>query len=504
MKKVLLCILDGVGLSKETYGNAVYQAKTPCLDKLLSTYPNSKLEASGELVGLPAGQMGNSEVGHMNIGAGRIVYQPLGLINSKIKDKTFYDNKILIDTLNHVKENNSNIHIMGLLSDGGIHSHINHFIALLELCKKENIKNIYFHIFTDGRDTSPYSGEKYISILEEKIKELSLGSIATISGRYYAMDRDNNYDRIEKAYQALVLGQGEEYETALEAWGENQKRKITDEFIIPAVINKKGMIKNNDGIIFANYRPDRVRELASLLTNPKINPFEREQLTNIKLTTLMPVSDEVISTPAFKQEDLINTLGEYVSTQGITQLRIAETEKYAHVTYFFDGGIEKDLPNCNRVLIPSPKVATYDLKPEMSAKEITDELLNQIKTNNQDLIILNFANGDMVGHTGNYEAAITAVETLDKCLTKITSKVNPKEYTIIITADHGNCEVMLNKDESINTQHTTNPVPFIILDKNIKLKDGKLGDIAITILDLMGIPIPPEMTGNSLVVKNNE
>lgn len=504
MKKVLLCILDGVGLSKETYGNAVYQAKTPCIDKLLNTYPNSKLEASGELVGLPTGQMGNSEVGHMNIGAGRIVYQPLGLINSKIKDETFYENKILLDTLAHVKENNSNIHIMGLLSDGGIHSHINHFIALLELCKKENIQNVYFHIFTDGRDTSPYSGEKYISILEEKIKELSLGSIATVSGRYYAMDRDNNYDRVEKAYKALVLGQGEEYNTALEAWGENQKRQITDEFIIPSVINKEGMIKDNDGIIFANFRPDRVRELASLITNSDIKPFKRENLKNIKLTTLMPVSDEVISTPAFKLEDLINTLGEYVSTKGISQLRIAETEKYAHVTYFFDGGIEKDLPNCNRILIPSPKVATYDLKPEMSAKEITDELLNQIKTNKQDLIILNFANGDMVGHTGNYDAAIKAVETLDKCLTRITSKINLNEYTIIVTADHGNCEVMINKDDSINTQHTTNLVPFIVLDKNIKLKDGKLGDIAITILDIMNIPIPKEMTGNSLVVKNNE
>lgn len=504
MKKILLCILDGVGLSKKTYGNAFYNANTPCLDKLFLEYPNSKLDASGELVGLPLGQMGNSEVGHMNIGAGRIVYQPLGLINKQIKDKSFYDNKVLLSILQHVKDNDSKLHIMGLLSDGGIHSHINHFIALLELCKKENVNNVYFHIFMDGRDTSPYSGEKYINILEDKIKELSLGSIATISGRYYAMDRDNNYDRIELAYNAMVKGIGEEYSTASIAWTSNQNKDITDEFIIPAVINKNGLIENNDGIIFANFRPDRVRELGSCLTNPNFNGFDIPPLENIKMATLMPVSNEVISTPAFRIEDLINTLGEYVSTKNISQLRIAETEKYAHVTYFFDGGREKELVNCNRILIPSPKVATYDLKPEMSAYEITEELLIQIKDNKPDMIILNFANGDMVGHTGNYEAAIIAVETLDKCLEKIINQVNLDEYTVIVTADHGNCEVMINEDGSINTQHTTNLVPFIVIDKNIKLRDGKLGDIAVTMLDLMSIDIPLEMTGNSLVVKNNE
>lgn len=499
MKKVLLCILDGVGINENKYGNAVYNANTPCLDKLLSTYPNSKLNASGEFVGLPTGQMGNSEVGHMNIGAGRIVYQPLGLINSKILDNSIYENKVLISILNHVKKENSKLHIMGLLSDGGIHSHINHFISLLNMCKKENIKNVYFHIFTDGRDTSPYSGEKYIRILEEEINKLSIGSIATISGRYYAMDRDNNYDRIKLAYNAIVNGIGPVYKKTLDAWEYNQKQDITDEFIIPSIINKEGMINNNDGIIFANFRPDRVRELGSMLTNKELNPFDRVLLNNIKMATLMPVSDEVISTPAFKLNNLINTLGEYVSTKGITQLRIAETEKYAHVTYFFDGGEEKDLKNSKRILIPSPKVKTYDLKPEMSAYEITDELLLQIKNNKPDMIILNFANGDMVGHTGNYDAAIKAVETLDNCLEKIISKVNKEEYTIIITADHGNCEVMINNDDSINTQHTTNKVPFIVLDKNLKLKDGKLGDIAITILDIIGLAIPEEMTGKSLI-----
>ena len=503
MKKLLLCILDGVGLSEKSYGNALYQANTPCIDKLFREYPNSKLDASGELVGLPSGQMGNSEVGHMNIGAGRIVYQPLGLINKHISDNLIYKNKVLISILQHVKANNSKLHIMGLLSDGGIHSHINHFIALLEMCKKENINNVYFHIFTDGRDTSPYAGEKYIRILEEKIEKLKLGSIATVSGRYYAMDRDNNYDRVKKAYNAITLGVGERYRTAIEAWASNQSKDITDEFIVPAVINKQGVVSTNDGIIFANFRPDRVRELGSALTNPKFTGFERKNLENIKMATLMPVSDEVISKPAFKIEDLINTLGEYVSTKNITQLRIAETEKYAHVTYFFDGGKEKDLPNCKRILIPSPKVATYDLKPEMSAYEITDELLSQIKDNKPDMIILNFANGDMVGHTGNYDAAIKAVETLDKCLNKIISKVNLDEYTVIITADHGNCEVMINNDGSINTQHTTNFVPFIVMNKKITLKDGKLGDIAVTMLDLMELDIPSEMTGNSLVVKNN-
>ena len=499
MKKMLLCILDGVGLSDKTYGNAFYQASTPCLDKLFKDYPNSRLEASGELVGLPFGQMGNSEVGHMNIGAGRIVYQPLGLINNQIKEEEFYKNKVLISILQHVKANHSKLHIMGLLSDGGIHSHINHFIALLEMCKKENIKNVYFHIFMDGRDTSPYSGEKYIRILEDKIRKYGLGSIASVSGRYYAMDRDNNYDRVEKAYKAITLGIGEEYDTAYDAWASNHKRDITDEFIIPAIINKEGIIENNDGIIFANFRPDRVRELGASLTNLDFNGFERNSLENIKMATLMPVSDEVISTPAFKIEDLVNTLGEYVSTKGISQLRIAETEKYAHVTYFFDGGKEKELQNCNRILIPSPKVDTYDLKPEMSAYQITDELLKQIKNNKPDMIVLNFANGDMVGHTGNYDAAIKAVEAIDRCLEKIISKVNLKEYTVIVTADHGNCEVMINSDDSINTQHTTNQVPFIVLDKNIKLKDGKLGDIAITMLDIMNIDIPKEMTGNSLV-----
>ena len=501
MKKVLLCILDGVGLTNEVVGNALYNADTPYLDKLFSNYPNSRLDASGELVGLPIGQMGNSEVGHMNIGAGRIVYQPLGLINSKIKNGSFYDNEQLVSVVNHVKNNNSKLHIMGLLSDGGIHSHIEHIYALLELCKLNSISKVYLHMFTDGRDTSPYSGERYIRDLEDKISALGVGHIATLSGRYYSMDRDNNYDRIFLSYDAIVNGKGPKYNSAIEAWQDNQKKGITDEFIVPGIIDMNGMVEANDGIIFANFRPDRLKELGSALTNKNFNGFDREFLDNIKMVTMMPVSDEVICTNAFKIEELVNTLGEYVSKLDVKQLRIAETEKYAHVTYFFDGGVEKKIQNCERILIPSPKVDTYDLKPEMSAYEITEELLTNIRKKKPDMIILNFANGDMVGHTGNYDAAIKAVEAIDKSLGKIINKVDKDEYTIIVTADHGNCEVMINKDGSINTQHTTNLVPFIVLDKNIKLKDGKLGDIAITMLDIMGLEIPKEMTGKSLIIK---
>lgn len=501
MKKVMLFILDGVGISENKYGNAFFNAAKPCIDKLMKKYPNCLLDASGEEVGLPDGQMGNSEVGHMNIGAGRIVYQPLGLINSKIKNEEFYSNEAILEVMNHTKKNNSKLHIMGLLSDGGIHSYISHFLALLEMCRRNKVNNVYFHIFMDGRDTSPYSGEKFIRILEERMQKLSLGSIATISGRYYAMDRDNNYDRIERSYRAMVNGVGESYHSAMEAWAENQKEGITDEFIVPAVINQEGMIEANDGVVFANFRPDRVRELASSLTNPNFIGFEVNPIENIKLVTLMPVSNEVICCNAFKVEDLINTLGEYVSKKGVTQLRIAETEKYAHVTYFFDGGKEKELEGCERILIPSPKVATYDLQPEMSANEITERLLQEVKVKNFDLVVLNFANGDMVGHTGNYDAAIRAVETIDSCLEKIVSKVDLAKYTVIITADHGNCEVMLNRDGSINTQHSTNKVPFIILNKKIKLRDGKLGDIASTVLEIMELEVPKEMTGSSLIVR---
>lgn len=498
MKRVLLCILDGCGLRDEANGNAFKNAKKPNFDKLWSNYPHSKLIASGEEVGLPKGQMGNSEVGHMNIGAGRIVYQPLGLINKKINDKEFYDNENIIEVINHVKENNSKLHLFGLLSDGGIHSHYEHLFALIDMCKMYGVKNVYYHIFTDGRDTSPTSGIKYIKRLEDKIKDTGIGSIATISGRFYAMDRDNRYERLKRAYDAIIYGEADYYNSACDAWKSNQDRGITDEFIEPAVIDKEGIVDSGDGLICFNYRPDRLRELFSAITNDKFSGFERKDINNIKLVTMMPVSDEVICKNAYRLEDLINTCGEYVAELGFKQLRIAETEKYAHVTYFFDGGVEKELNNCTRVLIPSPKVLTYDLKPEMSAYEITDRLISEFN-NHYDMIILNFANGDMVGHTGKYDAAVKAVETIDNCLGKIIDNINLDEYTVIITADHGNCEVMINDDGSVNTQHTTNLVPCIITDNNYKLKDGKLGDLAPTILDIMGIDIPKEMTGSSLI-----
>ena len=501
MKKVLLCIMDGIGITNDKKYNAVYNAKTPVLDKLWKKYPHCELESSGTFVGLPKGQMGNSEVGHTNIGAGRLVYQSLELINSKIKDKTFFDNEEILKVIEHVKENNSSIHLIGLLSDGGVHSHINHLFALLDMVKKFELKKVYVHIFTDGRDVSPTSGIKYIELLEKYMKKIGIGKIASIGGRYYGMDRDNNFDRIEKCYEAMVIGT--EVKEAKEVWKNSQSNGITDEFIIPTTTYKDGLIKDNDGIVFFNFRPDRLRELASVFTNSEYKCFDRNKIDNLLVVTMMPVVDTVLCPYAFELPKLNNTLGEYISKMGFTQLRIAETEKYAHVTYFFDGGIDKIYDNEKRILVPSPKVATYDLEPEMSAHMITASLVKEISLNREDLVVLNFANGDMVGHTGDYAAAIKAVETVDECIGKILDNISLEEYTVIITADHGNAEVMKNKDGSINTSHTTNKVPFIITDKKLKLIDGKLGDIAPSILWIMGLDIPSEMTGN-ILIKNRK
>lgn len=496
----VLCIMDGVGIRDTEYGNAVKIAKKPNLDYLIKNYPHSKLEASGELVGLPAGQMGNSEVGHTNIGAGRIVYQPLQLITNQIKNGEFFQNKNLLETIKHVKDNHSNLHICGLLSDGGIHSHINHLFGLIDLCKKEGISNVYYHVFLDGRDTLPNICLKYLDELSEKIKETSVGSIASISGRYYAMDRDNRWDRVKKAYDVMVTGTGIECNSYKDVIEKNYNEGIFDEFIVPTIIDKNGMIKDNDGLIAFNFRPDRLREIFKAITNPDFSDFEHKNLKNIKLTTMMPVSDEVICNNAFELQKLDNTLGEYLSKNHKTQLRIAETEKYAHVTYFFDGGVEKDLDGCKRILVNSPKVATYDLKPEMSAYEVTDKLIKELD-NHLDVVILNFANGDMVGHTGNLDAAIKAIETVDDCIGKIYKKVEEIGGTLIVTADHGNSEVMIDDNGNVITSHTTNKVPFIITDKSIKLEDGKLADIAPTMLYLLGLDIPKEMTGNVLIKK---
>ena len=500
MKPIVLCILDGVGLREEIHGNAFKQANTPNFDYLWNKYPHATLEASGEYVGLPKGQMGNSEVGHLNIGAGRVVYQPLQFITEKIKDKTFFENKELLSVINHVKKNNSRLHIFGLLSDGGIHSHIDHLLALIDLYQKENVKDVYFHIFTDGRDTLTNVALNYLNQLDEKIKETKIGSIATISGRYYAMDRDNRYDRIKLAYDAIVNGKGEEFDSYEEVIKHNYDNGITDEFIHPAVLDKSGVVKENDGLLVFNYRPDRLRELFSALTNPNFKGFDRPLVNNLKLVTMMGVSDEVVCTHAFELEKLNNTFGEYISKLGLSQLRIAETEKYAHVTYFFDGGVEKKLPNCERILIPSPHVATYDLAPDMSAKEITESLLKELDKDKYDYIILNFANGDMLGHTGNIEAAIKSVETMDTCLGKIYNKILEKNGVMVIIADHGNCEIMLDENNNKVTSHTTSLVPLIVTKENVKLKDGSLKDVAPLLLSLNNIEIPKEMDNKDKII----
>lgn len=498
-KPVILTILDGYGLRDNPHGNAVRLANNKVFNMLWDKYPHTTLEASGEKVGLPKGQMGNSEVGHMNIGAGRIVYQPLELINKSIADKDFFENEKLLNVLSHTQQNNSKLHIMGLISDGGVHSHINHLMALLDLCKQKNIEKLYLHLFTDGRDVLPQSAYEYIKQVEDKLKELGIGQIATIGGRYYAMDRDNNYDRLKKGYDAIVHAKGVESSSIKDYIATSYEQGIIDEFFEPAVFAKEGNIEDNDGVIVFNYRKDRLREILTAITNPNFNEMEAVRFKNLPVVTMMPVVDSVIAEYAFDDPKLTNILGEYVESLGKSQLRIAETEKYAHVTFFFDGGKEVDYKNEKKILIPSPKVATYDLKPEMSAYKVTDELLNEL--GNYDLVILNFANGDMVGHTGVLEAAIKAVESVDECLGKIYDKVEELGGIMVVTADHGNCEEMLDENNNILTAHTTNPVPFIVTKENISLIPGKLGDIAPTILELMQLEKPVEMTGVSLIKK---
>ena len=493
MKKVLLCVLDGVGLSKIKDGNALINANKPNIDYLMKEYPNKGINASGTFVGLPDGQMGNSEVGHLTIGAGRIIYQSLELINRAIKDESFYSNESFLNAIRHAKENNSKLHIMGLLSDGGVHSHINHIKALLKLCKKEDFSNVYFHIFTDGRDTFKESSISYIDDLNNEINELGIGKICTISGRYYAMDRDKRWDRLKKCYDVIVNNTGNKCDDYKKYITDSYEKGITDEFIEPVIIDDSGKIEENDSIIWANFRPDRAIQILRSLVDPNFDGFDRKIFNNLYLTTMMYVSDDVKSDIAFKKEIIDNTLGIYLSKLGKKQLRIAETEKYAHVTYFFDGGRDLDLNLCDRVLIPSPKVATYDLKPEMSAREITSNLLEKMD-NNYDFIFLNFANGDMVGHTGNYDMTKKAIETIDEMIGKLYKKCMEDEYLFIITADHGNAEEMIDENGNVVTSHTTNLVPFIVTDKNLNIDDvNKLSDIAPFILNYMNLNLPDEM-----------
>ena len=502
-KPLVLCILDGCGVRESTDGNAFKNASKPTYDMLMEKYPHSILQASGPYVGLPEGQMGTSEVGHMNIGSGRVALQPLEAINKAIRDKEFLTNKEILDVINHVKENSSTLHIFGLLSDGGVHSHIDHAIYLLEMCKDNNLENVVFDICLDGRDVYEKSALTYLDKLNDKINELNLGSINIIGGRYYGMDRDNNFDRVKLYYDALIYGEAPEYNSYKELIEDNYSKNITDEFVIPGIVNKK-VLEDNDGIIAFNFRKDRLRELFTLLSNPDAYRDMAEEkginvkaFNNLKVLTMYPVVETVTCPHAFNDLDLKNILVDYLHENNLSQLRIAETEKYPHVTFFFDGGREVEYPDMKKILIPSPKVATYDLKPEMSVYEVCDSFLKEVE--NYDVTIMNLANGDMVGHTGVYEAAKEAVEHMDKCLTKIYEKIEELGGILIIIADHGNCDMMWDDEHKPVTSHTTNPVQCIITKEGLELNDGKLADVAPTMLELLELPIPDEMTGKSLI-----
>ena len=505
-KPIVLCILDGCGIREESDGNAFKNANTPTLDSLFEKYPHSILQASGKAVGLPEGQMGTSEVGHMNIGSGRVAMQPLETITASIESKEFFSNEEILKVMNHVKENSSTLHIFGLLSDGGVHSHINHVLALLEMCKREQIEKVSFDICLDGRDTYEKSALTYLDKLEEKMKELNLGTINTISGRYYGMDRDNNFDRLKLSYDAIVYGKGPKYNSYQELIEENYKNGKYDEFVIPGIIDSNPL-NDNDGVIAFNFRKDRLREMFTLFSNPTAyeeqaneKDLKVKHFNNLKVLTMYPVTETVTCPHAFNDLDLKNIMVDYLHEKGYSQLRIAETEKYPHVTFFFDGGKEVEYPDMKKILIPSPKVATYDLKPEMSVYEVTDNFLKEV--GNYDVTIMNLANGDMVGHTGVYEAAKQAVEDMDHCLAKIYQKVVEElQGLLIIIADHGNCDMMWDENHKPVTSHTTNPVPCIITKEGIQLRDGILADVAPTMLELMNLEIPQEMTGKSLIIK---
>lgn len=504
---VMLIVLDGWGVGKEYAGNAVYLANTPNFDRLMNRFPNTQLKASGLAVGLPEGQMGNSEVGHLNIGAGRVVYQELTRITKSIKDGDFFEKEEFLRAIENAKNNNSKLHLMGLVSDGGVHSHNTHLYALLELCAREDFDRVYIHAFLDGRDVPPTIGKQHLSELQQKIEEIGVGKIATVSGRYYAMDRDRRWDRTKLAYDAMVLGKGKVDECPIEAVGKSYEEGINDEFVIPTVIVEEGepiaTIDSGDSVIFFNFRPDRARQITRAIVDEEFEGFEREKKVETFFVTMTEYDKTIKNVHiAFKTEIPTNTLGEYISKLGLSQLRIAETEKYAHVTFFFNGGREVPFQNEDRVLIPSPKVATYDLKPEMSAFEVKDEVLNRLNQDKYDLIVLNFANPDMVGHTGKLEAAIKAVETVDTCLGEIVDLLLKKGGKALITADHGNAEMMIDeKDNSPITSHTTNKVPLILVgEEDVKLREGILADIAPTILDMMGIEKPKEMTGETLII----
>ncbi|MGN8967537.1 2,3-bisphosphoglycerate-independent phosphoglycerate mutase [Intestinimonas sp. HCP28S3_D6] len=498
-----LIIMDGFGLREETMGNAIANARKPHLDRIFAENPGCKLSASGLDVGLPAGQMGNSEVGHTNIGAGRVVFQDLPRITKAIADGDFFTNEAYVAAMDDCKAKGTALHIMGLMSDGGVHSHIDHIFAALDMAKQRGLTKVYVHAFLDGRDVPPSSGKDFVARLQEKCQALGNAHIGVISGRYYAMDRDKRWERLQKAYDALVMGEAPFESDPVAAVQKSYDAEVTDEFVVPVLCCKEAVISENDSVIFMNFRPDRAREITRALVDPDFTDLERKKgyfpLHFVCTTEYDATMPNV--TVAFPKQKLSNIFGEYISNLGLTQLRIAETEKYAHVTFFFNGGVEQTFPGEDRVLIPSPSVPTYDLKPDMSAKEVTDACVERIESGNYDVIILNFANCDMVGHTGVYEAARLAVETVDECVNRVVEATSKMGGISLITADHGNADRML-EDDGVTpyTAHTTNPVPFYIVGADVKLRDGKLADIAPTMLDLMGLEKPAEMDGETLIL----
>ena len=510
-KPVVLMVLDGYGLNDKTEGNAIAMANTPVMDKLMAECPFVPGNASGLAVGLPDGQMGNSEVGHMNIGAGRIIYQDLTSITKAIEDGDFFENEAMLEAIENCKKNGSDLHLWGLLSDGGVHSHNTHVYGILELCKKQGFENVYVHPFLDGRDTPPASGKDYVAELVEKMAEIGVGKVASISGRYYAMDRDNRWDRVEKAYAAMVYGEGVEATDPVQAIADSYAQDVTDEFVLPTVLMEDGKpvatVKENDSVIFYNFRPDRAREITRAFCDDEFAGFERRNGRIPVTYVCFKDYDESIGNKmvAFKKQSIENTFGEYLAKMGKKQLRLAETEKYAHVTFFFNGGVEDPNKDEDRTLVKSPAVATYDLQPEMSAPEVGEKLNAAITSDLYDVIIINFANPDMVGHTGVIDAAVAAVERIDACVGAAVAAVEEVGGVMFICADHGNAEKMIDYETgNPHTAHTTNPVPFILVNygQDVKLREGGcLADIAPTLLDIMELPQPAEMTGKSLLVK---
>ncbi len=499
-KLVMLAIMDGYGIREEHYGNAIYKAKKPHLDAIFKKYPYTLIEASGEAVGLPHGQFGNSEVGHLNIGAGRIVYQSLTRVNIAVRNNELDKMEAINTAIENAIKKDASLHIMGLMSDGGVHSHINHILYLMKKAKERGVKKVYVHSFLDGRDVPPASAKKYLEELQSALTEGIYPGI--VSGRYYAMDRDKNYDRTQLAYDALVLGKGP-VKPLIEGLEASYEEGVTDEFVKPYIVTEGSNIKDHDSIIFANFRPDRAIQISTAITNPEATTLKTYQkLNDITFVSMMLYSESVKGLVNFGLQELDNMYGDVIAERGLKQLRIAETEKYAHVTYFFDGGVDKELPGEKRILVPSPKVATYDMKPEMSAYIVTEKVLEAIESEEFDTIILNFANCDMVGHTANFDATVKAVEVVDECIGKVAEAVEKVGGTLIITADHGNADKIFNPDGSPYSAHTTSDVPFCITDENVVLKEGgNLGDITPTMLDLLNEEKPKEMTGTSMIVR---